>query len=145
MAALFDAERPCQVAYLPVHSVEREGCGARSVAAAVVVLARRAVGRRDVGRHAQLLELLAGGDAALAEVETKEAVTKSGSASRTFSKEGLLSARRGTVALAFSRPFITGSVQVAVPAMRSARPRESRISVVPWLRRRRPASGPTSW
>lgn len=34
--------------------------------------------------------------------------------------------------LAFSRPFITGSVQVAVAASRSARPSESRISVDPW-------------
>lgn len=72
----------------------------------------------------------------LPRVETNEAVTKSGSMSRAFSKDGALSARRGTVAFAFSRPFITGSVQVAVPAMRSARPRESRISVVPWLRER---------
>lgn len=59
---------------------------------------------------------------------------KSGSLSRTFSEEGRFSAMRGTLALAFSRPFITGSVQVEVPASRSARPSESRISVDPWSR-----------
>ncbi|CAM5495949.1 hypothetical protein SVIOM342S_01817 [Streptomyces violaceorubidus] len=67
-------------------------------------------------------------------VEAKEAATKSGSASRTVSKDGMSSASRGTPAFAFSSPFMTGSVQVAVPAMRSARPSASRISVVPWLR-----------
>ncbi|CAM5695275.1 hypothetical protein SALBM311S_10178 [Streptomyces alboniger] len=67
-------------------------------------------------------------------VEAKEAATKSGSVSRTFSKAGWLSESRGTRALALASPFMTGSVQVAVPAIRSARPRESMISVVPWFR-----------
>ncbi len=70
----------------------------------------------------------------LPRVDSKEALTKSGSRSRTFSEEGRFSAMRGTEALAFSSPFITGSVQVAVAASRSARPRESRISVDPWSR-----------
>src|SRR5690606_20347476 len=70
----------------------------------------------------------------LLRVEVKEEATKSGSVSRTRSNDGWLSASRGTLALAFSSPVMTGSVQVAVPTTRSARPRESRISVVPWFR-----------
>lgn len=52
-----------------------------------------------------------------------------------------MSARRFTFAFAFSRPLATGSVQVAVPTMRSASPRDSMISVVPWLRRRPAGEG----
>ena len=67
-------------------------------------------------------------------VPTNEAVTRSGSAPRTVSSDGLLSASRGTVSLAAARSARTGSVHVAVPTMRSASPSDSRISVELWFR-----------
>src|ERR1044072_4552748 len=69
----------------------------------------------------------------LPSVDSKDADAQSGSLSSTFSKEGALSASRGTVAFASRSPGRTGSVQVAVADSRSASPSESRISVDPWL------------
>lgn len=66
-------------------------------------------------------------------VPPNDADTKSGSVSSTTSKDGLLSARRGTFSFSAARFSRTGSVQVAVPTIRSARPSDSRISVDPWL------------
>lgn len=56
-------------------------------------------------------------------------VTMSGSVASTVSSDGSLSASRGIFALSPAKAGRTGSNQVEVPTMRSARPSDSKISV----------------
>ena len=65
-------------------------------------------------------------------IEVIDETTKSGSVSRTASKDGKFSAMRGTFEFASSSSGSTGSNHVDVPTIRSSAPSESKISVELW-------------